>query len=115
MDIPEANPSLLLVGLRLNRAFLACAPEEHMALHKAIEKLLESAGLEKPPGRESVVALTEILTARKITGAVREVEELDEAMDNFFDALFKFTENRPDISALCYTIGLYRSRINPLF
>jgi hypothetical protein len=106
------NPSLLLTGLRLNKAFLNCAPEEHKALHRAIEKLLESSGLERPPGKETVTALTEILTNRKITGAVRELEKLDEAMDGFFDSLFKFTENRGDISALCCAIARYRSHLN---
>lgn len=114
MGIPTDNPSLLLTGLRVNRALLSCAPEEHKALHKAMECLLESAGLERPPGKAEAIALTEILTDRTITGAVREIVKLDEALDAFFDALFKFAEDRPDISALCYAIGLYRSRINPL-
>ncbi|HXK38362.1 MAG TPA: hypothetical protein VJ579_04825 [Candidatus Paceibacterota bacterium] len=107
------NPSLLLSGLRLNKALQVCAPEEHKALHRAIEKLLESAGLERPPGKEYVVTLTEILTTREITGSVRGMVTLDLALDGFFDALFKFTQNRSDISALCCAIGLYRSRINP--
>lgn len=107
------TPSVLLTGLRLNKAFQNCAPEEYKAFHKSIEKLLESSSLERPPGKDEVVALTEALTTRTIVGAVRELEKLDEAMDAFFDALFRFTRNRSDISALCCAIGLYRSRINP--
>ncbi len=105
-------PSLLLAGLRLNKALQNCAPEEYTALAKPIEKLLESASIERPPGIEEARALTSLFTEKAISGAIRDLEKLDEALDEFFDALFRFTMERKDISELCFAISFYRSRIN---
>lgn len=113
MRSPSANPSLLLVGLRLKKTLQVYAPQEYEALRSSLEKLLASASLELPPKEKETIALTELLMAHKPSGSIRELALIDEALEGFFDALFLFSKGRPDISALCCEIVLYRSHLNP--
>ncbi len=103
--------SVLLSGLRLNKALQECAPEECKALAKIIEKTIATAAPGRPPDQETSVTLAVALAERTIEGSVRTPDIIEEALTDFFETIDHYRNMRSDLNALCCAIALYRHRL----